>query len=40
MPWQTMAGTDQKKQMIEQGQSDRYSKAELARRFGVSRTTV
>ena len=31
---------DQKKQMIEQWQSGRYSKAELARRFGVSRTTV
>ena len=31
---------DQKEQMIEQWQSGRYSKAELARRFGVSRTTM
>ena len=40
MPWETTDAMDQKKQMIEQWQSGRYSKAELARRFGVSRTTV
>ena len=31
---------DQKKQLIEQWQSGRYSKAELARRFGVAGDTV
>ena len=40
MPWETTAARDQEKQLIEQGQSGGYSKAELARRFGVSRTTV
>ena len=40
MPWETTDAMDQKAQMIEQWQSGRYSKAELARRFGVSRTTV
>ena len=40
MPWETTDAMDQKKRMIEQWQSGRYSKAELARRFGVSRTTV
>ncbi len=40
MPWETTDAMDQKKRMIEQWQSGRYSKAELARRFGVIRTTV
>ena len=40
MPGETTDARDQKKQMIEQWQSGRYSKGELARRFGVSRTTV
>ena len=40
MPWETTDVMDQTKRMIEQWQSGRYSKAELARRFGVSRTTV
>ena len=40
MPGETTDTRDQKKQMIEQWQSGRYSKGELARRFGVSRTTV
>ena len=40
MPWETTDAMDQKKRMIEQWRSGRYSKAELARRFGVIRTTV
>ena len=40
MPGETTDAMDQKEQMIEQWQSGRYSKAELARRFGVSHTTV
>ena len=40
MPWKTTDVMDQKKQMIAEWQSGRYSKAALARRFAVSRTTV
>ena len=40
MPWETTDARDQKKQLMEQWQSGRYSKAELARRCGVSRTAV
>ena len=36
MPWETTDARDQKKQLIEQWQSGRYSKAELARRCGAS----
>ena len=40
MPWKTTSVMDQKKQLIEEWHSGRYTKAALARRYGVSRTTV
>ena len=40
MAWETTGVMDAKKPMSEQWQSGRYNKAELARCFGMSCTTV